>query len=111
KRTFQTCSPIDGKHLAEVSAGGAEEIDSAVAAARRAFPQWAALGPEGRLPIPKRFAQNIRDQAQQIAAVETADNGSLLIGNVARMVPRAALNIEFFAERALKLGQELIDSP
>jgi aminomuconate-semialdehyde/2-hydroxymuconate-6-semialdehyde dehydrogenase len=111
KRTFQTCSPIDGKHLAEVSAGGAEEIDSAVAAARRAFPQWAALGPEGRLPILKRFAQNIRDQAQQIAAVETADNGSLLIGNVARMVPRAALNIEFFAERALKLGQELIDSP
>jgi aminomuconate-semialdehyde/2-hydroxymuconate-6-semialdehyde dehydrogenase len=111
KRTFQTCSPIDGKHLAEVSAGGAEEIDSAVAAARRAFPQWAALGPEGRLPILKRFAQNIRDQAQQIAAVETADNGSLLIGNVARMVPRAALNIEFFAERALKLGHELIDSP
>lgn len=111
KRSFQTCSPIDGKHLADVSAGGTEEIDSAVAAARRAFPEWAALGPEGRLPILKRFAQNIRDHAQQIAAVETADNGSLLIGNVARMVPRAALNIEFFAEHARKLGHEKIDSP
>jgi len=111
KRAFQTCSPIDGKHLADVSAGGAEEIDSAVAAARRAFPGWAALGPEGRLPILKRFAQNIRERGQQIAAVETADNGSLLIGNVARVVPRAALNIEFFAEWALKLGHELIDSP
>ena len=111
KRTFQTCSPIDGEHLADVSAGGIEEIDSAVAAARRAFPKWAALGPEGRLPILKRFAQNIRDHAQQIAAVETADNGSLLIGNVARMVPRAALNIEFFAEHARKLGHEKIDSP
>lgn len=38
KRTFQVYSPIDGKHLADVSAGGAGEIDAAVAAARRAFP-------------------------------------------------------------------------
>ena len=30
KRTFEVCSPIDGKHLADVSAGGAAEIDAAV---------------------------------------------------------------------------------
>lgn len=111
RRTFQVCSPIDGKHLADVSAGGAAEIDAAVAAARRAFPKWAALGPEGRHPILKRFAQVILDHAREIAAVETEDNGSLLIGNVARMVPRAALNIQFFADRALKLNDETIDSP
>ena len=111
KRTFSDASPIDGTHLAEVSAGGAEEIDAAVAAARRAFPKWAALGPEGRLPILKRFAKAILSHARDLAAVETVDNGSLQIGNVARMVPRAALNIEFFADFALKLGHETIDSP
>ena len=42
-------------------------------------------------------------RAKELAAVETADNGSLLLGNVHRMVPRAALNIEFFADWALKL--------
>jgi len=50
KYTFERRSPIDRSHLADVSAAGSEEIDAAVAAARRAFPAWAALGPERRLP-------------------------------------------------------------
>jgi len=111
KQTFEVCSPIDGKHLADVSAGGASEIDAAVAAARRAFPKWAALGPDGRHRVLKKFAQAILDHAKQLAAVETADNGSLLMGNLARVIPRASLNIGFFADRALKLGREQIDSP
>jgi acyl-CoA reductase-like NAD-dependent aldehyde dehydrogenase len=111
KRTFAVHSPIDGAHLADVSAGGAEEIAATVAAARRAFPAWAALGPEGRHPILKRFAQLIRDHVQELSAVETADNGSLLMGNIARVIPRAAHNIEFFADFALKLNHETIDSP
>ena len=111
KQKFQVCSPIDGKHLADVSAGGAAEIDAAVAAARRAFPKWAGLGPDGRHRVLKRFAQAILDHAKELSAVETADNGSLLMGNLARVIPRAALNIEFFADRALKLGHEQIDSP
>jgi acyl-CoA reductase-like NAD-dependent aldehyde dehydrogenase len=111
RRTFAVHSPIDGKHLANVSAGGAEEIDAAVAAARRAFPAWAALGPEGRHPILTRFAQLIRDHVQELSAVETTDNGSLLLGNIARVIPRAAHNIEFFADFALKLNHETIDSP
>ena len=94
KRTFAVRSPIDGKRLADVSAGGAEEVDAAVAAARRAFPQWAALGPEGRQPILKRFAEGILDHVNEIAAVETADNGSLLLGNVARMVPNSGIGRE-----------------
>ena len=110
KRTFADCSPIDGQHLADVSAGGAEEVEAAVAAARRAFPTWASLGAEGRHRILKEFAQTIRDHAKELAAVETADNGSLLMGNLARAVPRAAQNIEFFADWALKLGHEQIDS-
>ncbi len=110
KRTFADCSPIDGQHLAEVSAGGAEEVEAAVAAARRAFPTWASLGAEGRHRILKELAQTIRDHAKELAAVETADNGSLLMGNLARAVPRAAQNIEFFADWALKLGHVQIDS-
>jgi acyl-CoA reductase-like NAD-dependent aldehyde dehydrogenase len=110
KRKIPNCSPINNKHIADVSAAGAEEVDDAVAAARRAFPAWAALGPEGRHPLLSRFAKGIQEHAKEIAAVETEDNGSLLIGNVARMVPRAALNIQFFADRALKLNDEKIDS-
>jgi aminomuconate-semialdehyde/2-hydroxymuconate-6-semialdehyde dehydrogenase len=111
KQTFENCSPIDGQHLADMSAGGAAEVDAAVAAARRAFPAWAKLGPEGRHRILKRFAQVILEHAKELAAVETADNGSLLMGNLARVIPRASLNVEFFADRALNLSHEQIDSP
>ena len=58
-RTFSVFSPIDGAALGEVSAGSASEIDRAVAAARAAFPAWAALGPTGRGEILDRFAQAI----------------------------------------------------
>ena len=111
-RRFADLSPIDGSHLADVAAGGAAEVEAAVAAARAAFPAWAALGAQGRLPILQRFAKGIEARGKELAAVETADNGSLLMGNLARVVPRAALNISYFAEfAATKLQGQTIDSP
>ncbi len=107
---FEDRSPIDGSHLADVAAGGHDHVDAAVAAARSAFPAWAALGPEGRAPILLKFAQLINDHVDAIATVETADNGSLLAGLKRAAIPRAAHNISFFAEHALKLG-ETIESP
>ena len=110
-RTFEDRSPIDRSHLADVSAGGPEEIDAAVAAARRAFPAWVALGPAGRLAILQRFAAGIRAHAEEVSLVETADNGSLLATNRAGRVERSAHNIAFFADYALKLNDHKIDSP
>jgi acyl-CoA reductase-like NAD-dependent aldehyde dehydrogenase len=110
RSAFRDVCPIDGSVLADVAAGGAPEVEAAVDAAREAFPAWAALGPRGRQPILKAFAERIRARAKELAAVETTDNGSLLIGNLTRVVPRAAHNIEFFADFALRLEHETIDS-
>ena len=106
---FDNASPIDGSALGAVAAGGQKEADMAVAAARAAYPAWAALGAQGRLPILRKFAEGILARGQDIAAVESADNGSLLAGNLHRMVPRAAQNISFFAEWALNLNDHVID--
>lgn len=108
---FAVHSPIDGSHLADICAAGQTEVDAAVAAARAAFPAWAALGPQGRAPILKRFAEGILARANELSAVETVDNGSLLIGNVMRTMPRAAHNIEFFADLALTIDGHEIESP
>lgn len=107
---FADYSPVDGSHLADIAAAGAAEVDEAVGAARRAFPAWAALGPEGRLPILHRFAEGIRARAADLAAVETMDNGSLTTANTHRIVPRAAQNIAFFADWATTLAGHVIDS-
>ncbi len=110
-RSFPVLSPIDVRHLADVAAGGVSEADAAVAAARRAFPAWAALGPAGRAPILRRIADALQARAKELAAVETEDNGSLLVGNLHRVVPRAAQNLAFFAQHALGLERHTIDSP
>jgi acyl-CoA reductase-like NAD-dependent aldehyde dehydrogenase len=105
--TFEVRSPIDDTLLAEVAAGQVDDVDRAVRAARSVFPAWAALGPQNRGKILDRFAQAILDHREQLSAVETADNGSLLIGNLKRIVDRAAHNIGFFA----KLARELRPAP
>jgi aminomuconate-semialdehyde/2-hydroxymuconate-6-semialdehyde dehydrogenase len=100
--TFEARSPLDWDDfkLADVSAGGRGEVDAAVNAAREAFPAWAALGPEGRLPHLKRLADAIEAAVPDLAAVETVDNGSLLEAMRERVLPRGANNVRFFAEYA-----------
>ncbi|HUA72857.1 MAG TPA: aldehyde dehydrogenase family protein [Solirubrobacteraceae bacterium] len=100
--TFEVRSPIDWDNwkLAEVANGGQTEVDAAVAAARRAFPAWAALGPEGRWDVLMELADVIDKAVPDLAQVECADNGSLYEAMSLRVLPRAANNIRFFADFA-----------
>ena len=100
--TFEVRSPIDWDNwkLAEVANGGLVEVDAAVAAARRAFPEWAALGPEGRHAHLTRLADAIDAAVPDLAIVECVDNGSLYEAMSLRVLPRAANNIRFFADFA-----------
>jgi aminomuconate-semialdehyde/2-hydroxymuconate-6-semialdehyde dehydrogenase len=105
---FEVRSPIDwdGWELGQVAAGGAAEVDLAVASARRAFPAWAALGPAGRLAVLGRLADAIDAAVDDLAKVECADNGSLYEAMHLRVLPRAANNIRFFAQYAVeRLGE------
>ncbi|MBV8221259.1 MAG: aldehyde dehydrogenase family protein, partial [Solirubrobacterales bacterium] len=100
--TFEVRSPIDWDNwkLAEVANGGRAEVDAAVAAARGAFPAWAALGPTGRHAALTRLADAIDAAVPDLAKVECADNGSLYEAMRLRVLPRAANNIRFFADFA-----------
>ncbi|WP_342431074.1 aldehyde dehydrogenase [Neobacillus sp. FSL H8-0543] len=110
KATFLNFSPIDGSILCEMSAADQSDVDAAVQAAYRAFPEWAALGSTGRGEYLRRLADIIEANAEKIAQVETADNGSLLAANLHFMVKRSAHNIRFFADWAEKLQGEGWDS-
>jgi acyl-CoA reductase-like NAD-dependent aldehyde dehydrogenase len=59
----------------------------------------------------KRFAEGIVARKDEIAVLETLDNGSLLSRNRDAMVSRAAHNIEFFAEWAVRRHRPTIESP
>jgi 5-carboxymethyl-2-hydroxymuconic-semialdehyde dehydrogenase len=106
---LEVLSPIDGSSLGTVAAGGADEVDAAVAAARAAAPAWAGMGAERRGTVLDRFADAILDRRDDLALVETLDNGSLLAGNLKRAVYRSAENIAFFADQARQLEPEVME--
>jgi aminomuconate-semialdehyde/2-hydroxymuconate-6-semialdehyde dehydrogenase len=100
-QTFDDVSPVDGRLLGQIARGGAAEADAAVAAAKAAFPAWAALGPQGRGEILLRLADAIEAHVEELAQIETLDNGSLLRSHRRGVMPRVAMNIRFFAEYAM----------
>jgi acyl-CoA reductase-like NAD-dependent aldehyde dehydrogenase len=109
--TFELFSPIDQRVLGQIALGSDAQADAAVAAAHRAFPGWAALGAEGRLPYLQRFAEEICKRADLLCLAESTDAGVLLSRMRHGIVPRAMLNITFFAEAALTLQDKVIETP
>ena len=74
---FVTSNPANGEVLAEMSAGGVEDIDRAVAAARKAFYSgvWSRMAPRDRMDVLYRFADLVDENAEQLAVLETLDMG------------------------------------
>lgn len=108
--TFEDISPIDETSLGYVAAGGPAEVEAAVAAAQKAFPAWAALGPQGRGQYLRRLADVIESHTEELAAVETRDNGSLFKVNRQNRVNRSARNFRYFADYAEHLHGDNWDS-
>jgi len=69
--------PSSGETVGAIAAGGAAEVDAAVAAARRALvsAEWAGMGPLSRERLLVRLAQLIEEHAEVLAQVESVDNG------------------------------------
>jgi 5-carboxymethyl-2-hydroxymuconic-semialdehyde dehydrogenase len=99
--TFDNFSPIDGALLAKISKGGQREADLAVEAARKAFPEWSKMGPKKRGELLHRLAVLVEENLEQLANLETLDNGSLLRSHIRGVMPRVALNLRFFADWAI----------
>jgi len=104
--TFTDISPIDESLLGEISAGGQVEVDAAVAAARAAFPAWAAMPVPERAAILRRVADGIDARAEDLARVETRDNGSLLRSHRRGVMPRVGMNFRYFADWSEQLAHE-----
>ncbi|MEU6389624.1 aldehyde dehydrogenase [Streptomyces sp. NPDC046939] len=108
--TFTDISPIDGAVLGEISRGTPAEADAAVAAARAAFPGWAATPRTERARVLHAIADGVDKRLDELAIVETTDNGALLRSHRRGVMPRVAHNFRFFADRLLALGHEDFDT-
>src|SRR5690606_22369470 len=108
--TFEDLSPIDEQVIAHIARGGAEEVDAAVRAARAAFPAWAATDRQERARLLHAIADGVEKRMEQLAIVETTDNGALLRSHLRGVMPRVAHNFRFFADWLLGLGRDDFDT-
>lgn len=89
--TFETRNPATGDVLALIARGGAEDIDRAVAAARRAFESgpWSRFTPADRQALLLRLADLLERDAEDFARTDTLEMGSPIRhtrGSVAMLV-------------------------
>ena len=73
--TFEALNPATGKPLARLKQASAAEVDRAVRAARKAQPEWSALGGHGRARYLYAIARQIQKHSRLFAVLESLDNG------------------------------------
>jgi len=103
--TFTAINPANGEEIAKVALAGEEEIDLAVTAARKAFDKgpWAKMSGEERGRLLWKLGDLVEAHADELAEIETIDNGKPL--RVARYgdLPQAIKHFRYYAGLAGKL--------
>ncbi len=104
---FATRNPATGHLLAEVTQGTEAEVESAIAAARRAQPKWARLSGHQRARHLYALARLVQKNARLLAVLETMDNGKPIRESRDIDVPLVARHFYYHAGLAQLLASEL----
>jgi aminomuconate-semialdehyde/2-hydroxymuconate-6-semialdehyde dehydrogenase len=98
--------PATGQVYAQVADGDARDIETAIAAASRAFPSWSRTPGAERSRLLLEIARRIEERLEELARAESIDTGKPI--RLARNVdiPRAAANFRFFATAILHTRSE-----
>lgn len=105
-RVLPVFDPARGTPYAEVAAGGAPEVEAAVAAAEAAFPAWSALPATERARWLERLADALEQRLDDFAHAESRDGGKPLRLAREAEIPRAISNLRFFAHAATQFASE-----
>lgn len=108
-QVIEVTNPFDGSFIGTVPNMGVHETRKAIAAAREAFPAWAALLPQERSAALRRWHDLLIENKEDLALLMTLEQGKPI--NEARgEIDYAASFIEFYAEEAKRVNVENITS-
>lgn len=102
--------PFTGNVVGHIPSLAAAHIDSAIAAADRAFGPWAAQPAKARGVLLRRWLELIERDKEDLARLITLENGKP-IKEARAEVGYGAQFLEFYAEEAGRVGGEIIASP
>jgi len=102
---FKTINPASEDVLAEVTAAGASDVDTAVAAARDAYEhRWRDLPGRDRAKYLYRIARLIQERSRELAVLESIDNGKPIRESRDVDLPLVAAHFFYYAGWADKLS-------
>src|SRR3954464_7312330 len=99
---IEVSNPATEDVVGTVPSGGAEDVELAIATAKRAFPEWAATDVEHRAGILAKAAALIEERAKDLAAVLTSEQGKP-IAEARGEVTHLAHGVHYYAEAATKV--------
>ncbi|TWT37816.1 Aldehyde dehydrogenase PuuC [Posidoniimonas corsicana] len=104
-KTFATIHPATEEVIAEVAEGDKEDVDLAVDAAREAFDHgpWGKMDARQRGRLMFRLADLLEEHADELAALETLDNGKPIRDSSAADIPLVIECIRYYAGWADKI--------
>lgn len=104
-KTFPTLDPRTGEVIANVAEGDAEDINRAVKAARKAFDEgpWPKMTAYERSMIMLRFADLVEKHSEELAALESWDNGKTYEQAITAEIPMLARLFRYYAGWADKI--------
>ncbi|HWM88714.1 MAG TPA: aldehyde dehydrogenase family protein [Kofleriaceae bacterium] len=100
--TLPVVNPHDGQVLAQVAEAQAEDVDRAVAAARRAFPGWSRTAAAERGRLLHALADRIAERGEELAQLESLHTGHPIRDSRMLDVPRTVATFRYFAGMADK---------
>src|SRR6204780_420263 len=107
-KTFENLNPSNEQVLALVAEGDKADVDEAVKHARKAYEEgkWASLSPHARTHFLLKIAELIDKHAEELAELETLDNGKPLFESKNIDIPGAAETFRYYAGFATKIYGE-----
>jgi aldehyde dehydrogenase (NAD+) len=108
-KTFASTNPASGEKLAEITDGTSADVDSAVKAARAAFPLWSKLSGYERGKFLYAIARMIQKHSRLFAVLETMDNGKPIRESRDADIPLVARHFYHHAGWATHLEREFPD--
>lgn len=110
QKTFTTPNPATGEVLAEVYEAGAADIDAAVKAARAAFDggSWSKMSAAERSRLMNKLADLMEENKENLAQLETLDNGKPINETTHADVPLAIEHLRYYAGWCTKIVGQTI---
>jgi len=105
--TYPSTNPATGEKLAETVQAGQEEVDAAVAAARKAYKTWSKTPGHERARYLYALARNIQKHHRLLAVLESMDNGKPIRESRDIDVPLLARHFYYYAGWAQLMESEL----